>query len=381
VTFQKHIAVIGRGLIGSAAARHLAQAGYQVTVIGPSEPADKANHDGVFASHYDEGRITRGLDANLFWSDVSVASIAGYADIEAQSDVRFFTQSGAMMAGPVGSAFIDGVSHVRAKRDIASEGYRGAALEQVFPYFHFAKGTQAFYEPRMAGHISPRLLVKAQTICAQRAGAMMLDAVALAITEKTTGVLISTTAGEVQADQVLVAAGGFTNMVLPTEIPIQAYARTVAFFELDAAEVERLKTMPSLVAVLDTGRAPYILPPIRYPNGKTYLKIGGDLTDVPLNNTQDMKAWFKSGGNKVVADDLTDMVQSFMPNLKFQSRHHEACMTTFTADDLPLITRQSDRITVASAGCGRGAKCSDELGRMGAALACLDNPGAQEINS
>jgi len=57
-----HIAVIGRGLIGSAAARHLAKAGHAVTLIGPDEPADRKAHRGVFASHYDEGRITRALD-------------------------------------------------------------------------------------------------------------------------------------------------------------------------------------------------------------------------------------------------------------------------------------------------------------------------------
>ena len=31
------VAVVGRGLIGSAAARHLAESGMQVVVIGPDE--------------------------------------------------------------------------------------------------------------------------------------------------------------------------------------------------------------------------------------------------------------------------------------------------------------------------------------------------------
>ncbi len=368
---KKHIAVIGRGLIGSAAARHLVKAGYQVTLIGPSEPTDKSSHDGVFASHYDEGRITRALDPTLFWSDVTVASIARYAEIEAESDIPFFRQSGAMIAGPMDSSFIKGVSKVRDERNLASDRYSESVLGEAFPYFSFETGTQAFYEPTMAGYISPRNLVKAQTVCAQKSGAVILDAVALAITEKTTGAVITTAAGEVHADQVLVAAGGFTNMVLPTRVPIQAYARTVAFFEVSEKEVERLKAMPSLVLYLKDDRDAYILPPIKYPNGKTYLKIGGDPSDVPLNNADDMKGWFKSGGAKTVADYLTDMVLDFIPNLEFQSRHHEACMTTFTADDLPLISRQSDKITVAVAGCGRGAKCSDELGRMAAALASL----------
>ncbi|KAB7615323.1 FAD-binding oxidoreductase [Amylibacter sp. SFDW26] len=368
---KKHIAVIGRGLIGSAAARHLALAGHQITLIGPAEPVDKANHDGVFASHYDEGRITRALDPTLFWSDATVASIARYADIEMESGMPFFTQSGAMIAGPMESSFIKGVASVRDERNITSDRYSEAVLAEAFPYFSFETGTQAFYEPTMAGHISPRRLVEAQTICAQKTGAVVVDAIALAITEQSSNVLVSTTRGEVEADQVLVAAGGFANMVLPTAVPIQAYARTVTFFELSAKEVERLKPMPSLVLCLKDGRDPYILPPIKYPNGKTYLKIGGDPTDVALNNVDEMKTWFKSGGTQAVADHLTGIVQDFIPDFDFKSRHHEACMTTFTADDLPLISRQSDRLTVAVAGCGRGAKCSDELGRIGAELACI----------
>ena len=58
--------VIGRGLIGSAATRHLACIGEKVAVIGPAEPADKSLHQGVFGSHYDSGRITRILDPHPF---------------------------------------------------------------------------------------------------------------------------------------------------------------------------------------------------------------------------------------------------------------------------------------------------------------------------
>ena len=44
------IAVIGKGLIGSAAARHLAVSFHdlKVCVIGPDEPQIRKAHDGVF---------------------------------------------------------------------------------------------------------------------------------------------------------------------------------------------------------------------------------------------------------------------------------------------------------------------------------------------
>ncbi len=49
------VAVIGKGLIGSAAARHLARQTAGVVLIGPDEPAVRADHRDVFGSHYDEG--------------------------------------------------------------------------------------------------------------------------------------------------------------------------------------------------------------------------------------------------------------------------------------------------------------------------------------
>ena len=94
------VAVVGKGLIGSAAARHLAKAGHDVTLIGPDEVAGAyADHKGSFASHYDEGRITRKNDRRAYFTRVSTAAISRYPEIAAESGIEFFTQSGAMLAG------------------------------------------------------------------------------------------------------------------------------------------------------------------------------------------------------------------------------------------------------------------------------------------
>lgn len=366
-----HIAVIGRGLIGSAAARHLALSGYQVTMIGPVEPDDKTTHEGIFGSHYDEGRITRALDQTVYWSGITQASIARYAEVEAQSGIAFFTDCGGMMLGSKGSDFVRNVAHVQKANNILCEEYSGADLEKSFPFFRFERDAQAFYEPNGAGYINPRKQVEAQSVAATRAGATWVEATVQAITENSDGVLISTDKGEVAADQVLVAAGGFTNMVLPQPVSVQSYARTVTFFEVGDEEAERLANMPTLVMLFADGRDPYLLPPIRYPNGKIYLKLGCELADVPLDTLEELKAWFKGSGTAKVGAYQKDIMMEIMPDLRVEAMHTEACMTTFTADDRPVIARQSDRITVAVAGCGRGAKCSDELGRMGADLVCI----------
>ncbi|HSG54049.1 MAG TPA: FAD-dependent oxidoreductase, partial [Paracoccaceae bacterium] len=119
------IAVIGAGMIGAAAARHLAQGGHQVMLIGPPEPQDKAAHPGVFASHYDEGRITRALDPWPFWSRASQASIARYHQIEADSGLRFFHETGTVMAGAEDSPYIRRLCEVRDQDNLPCDMLRG----------------------------------------------------------------------------------------------------------------------------------------------------------------------------------------------------------------------------------------------------------------
>jgi sarcosine oxidase len=363
------IAVVGAGMIGAAAARHLAQAGHKVLLIGPPEPQDKATHQGVFASHYDEGRITRALDPWPFWSRVSRASIARYRQIEADSGVLFFHEVGTVMAGEEASPYIGRLLEVQKRDALPCDALRGEALAARFPFFRFDGGTLALHETQDAGYINPRALVRAQINIALKAGARLLPDTVLGLDETANGISIRTDQGTVLANQVLVAAGGFANMVLPAPLPLTVFARTVVLLEVDAAEAARLSAMPSLIWLEPDGNDPYLLPPIRYPDGRTYLKMGGDVVDVVLPDAGAIKDWFRSGGNPAVGQMLEAQVRARMPDLRIVSRHVQPCVTTFTPLNIPALARVSPRISVAVGGCGRAAKCSDELGRLGAELA------------
>ena len=82
-------AIVGGGLFGAAAARHLGYQGHDVLVFAPEEPQERTTHEGVFASHYDEARITRMLDADEIWSELAQASINRYQQIEIDSGINF----------------------------------------------------------------------------------------------------------------------------------------------------------------------------------------------------------------------------------------------------------------------------------------------------
>ncbi|GFE65477.1 NAD(P)/FAD-dependent oxidoreductase [Litoreibacter roseus] len=358
------VAVIGRGLMGSAAARHLAKAGLQVTVLGPPEPENKQNHSGVFGSHYDEGRITRKNALDPWWVNVSTAAIDRYADIEAESGIRFFAEVGAVMAGK--PDWLARVDAGRLAHDVPCDVLDADALRARFPYFAFSPDIQGYHEPDRAGHISPRRLVAAQTEAARRAGARHLDCVVHGVEMRGAQILVSTDKESHTFDHVLVAGGYATDHILDRPKTLDIYARTVALFELSDTEVVRLRDMPTLV--YDTPEDPYLLPPIRYPDGKNYLKLGGDPHDVPLNDMAAVSAWFRAGGSADVRDQLEVMIRRLMPDLQIASVKMDACVTSWTHDRRPEIGHVSDRIAVCTGGNGAGAKCSDELGRLGAAL-------------
>ena len=359
------LAVIGRGLIGSAAARHLAKLGHDVALIGPDEPADFACHDGVFGSHYDEGRITRRFDPEPFWLQMNCAAISRYGEISAESGVEFSREVGVLHVGSGENPNVASVGRITAEAGIFCEAYDDAGLAERFPFLRSTAGMQGYFEPRNGGYLSPRRLVQAQTIAAERAGARIINEAALGISESSCGVTIRTTSGSVEAERVLVAAGGHTQSLLGRSLGFTVFGRTAALFRLGAAEVQRLAGMPSMRCIGPKGENPYILPPIPYPDGQTWLKLGGDPVDLPLESEADIKDWFRSGGSIAVADLLQKQLLDRIGDLKFEERRVVPCMTTYGKSGLPCIGPLSKRLSVAFCCYGKSAKCSDELGRLG----------------
>ena len=102
--------------------------------------------------------------------------------------------------------------------------------------------------------------------------------------------------------------------------------------------------------------------------------MGGDPVDRVLGSGAEISDWFRSGGDPEVAAGLEAQLRDRMPDLTIRGAGHMACVTTFTPEDEARIEMVSDRVGVATAGCGRGAKCSDELGRLGAVLIADDVP-------
>ncbi|MGV3548856.1 NAD(P)/FAD-dependent oxidoreductase [Rhizobium sp.] len=375
MTPEFQYAIVGRGLTGSAAARHLAEQVRGVVLIGPDEPVDRATHKGVFASHYDESRITRTIDADENWARLANRSIARYRDIEARSGIRFFAEKGCLISGlSTGRSqqYIANVREAAERLGVSYERLDDASLRARFDYFTFPDGSDAVFEPRGAGHVSPRNLVAAQTRLAELAGGAVIREQVDAIHDRDGHVEIVTASGRaVTAAKVLVAAGGFSNRkgLLPDPLDMTVYGRTITFFEVEEAEVERLAGMPSMIFEPEDAAGIYMLPPIRYPDGHFYLKIGGDVVNIALDTEEDVRNWFKAPGDAGAREHLVRSMGDLVPGLAIKSVHTETCVVSYTPTGYPAIGWTSvPSIGVMAGGCGAAAKSSDEIGRLGAEL-------------
>lgn len=368
--------VVGRGMMGAAAARHLARQTDGVAVIGPDEPEDRANHQGVFGSHYDEGRITRTIDRDTDWARLANRSISRYAEIERDSGIQFYAPVGCLVTGPkrggdngyVGSV-LDAAHNLGVQTDVLDD----AGLKTRFPFFSFASASEGVFEPHGAGHISPRRLVKAQSLLAEKAGARVIKQTAVSIRDDHGLAVVTTAEGETwRAEKVLMAAGGFSiaQNLLPRPVEMKVYGRTVAFFEVSEAEAAAFSGMPSLISVTaDDADSIYMLPPIRYPDGKHYIKIGGDPDDLQFTSEAELRAWFRTAGREKARDHLVRIFHGLVPGIGRPASFTNSCAVSFSPTGYPMIGYSSSpRVAVLTGGCGTAAKSSDEIGRLGAEL-------------
>lgn len=377
------VAVIGNGMIGAAASRYLSSAGLSVVAIGPGEPDNWQTHQGVFASHYDQGRITRIIDPNDIWALLGARSIAVYGELEAASGIQFHYPVGCLRVSPFYQQPDDTLAQAAAHGERHGADYTvrdTTALHESFPFLSFASGSTILWERGGAGYVNPRSLIQAQLTVAQQQGALVVRETAQRLEHLPDGVAVHTAEGNVYtAAKVLVAAGAYTNHLLP-ETPLDFEPRAVSVVKalIRPSEADRLSTMPSIIYRLaenPTLLSIYCLPPIEYPDGNIYVKLGGTLRQPVHRYTHsDLVEWFHGPGNPAETDALRDVLMAMIPDLQVEEFDTKPCVVTYTAHDHPYIdvvdsaSPDSGRIFVAAGGSGSSAKSSNELGRIAAQL-------------
>lgn len=373
-------AVVGKGLIGSAAARYLSGRGGHVAVIGPDEPKRPAVHRGVFSSHYDQGRITRLIGRDPVYSKLAELAINQYSTVEEISGIRFHFPVGMLIAhaphvpdghmqDPLGTARSLG-------RRFALYDYGDRSWKDAFAYLDFPESYGVIHEPAPAGYVNPREMIRAQLTCAERNGAVIVRETAVRIRRDGGVHRIETDTGDrFDAAKVVVAAGAFTNGydLLQRKLALEPETESILLARVSDEDGKRLASAPTVIYLVDDTEIwdVYMTPPIRYPDGHCYLKIGANsIHDTHPASADAIGAWFRNGDSDVCKEALARALRSVWPGLDFLSMSTRRCILARTPNGYPAVDEVDDGLCVACGGNGGSAKSSDALGRLAATVVC-----------
>jgi sarcosine oxidase len=369
------VAVIGRGLMGSAAARHLAEAGRDVGLIGPDEPADRARHAGVFGSHYDSGRIARILDPQLLWARMAERAIHRFRDQEAASGIRFFSEVGALFIAPDdpgGNGYLPALERTAAALNASYDRLSFEGLRDMFPALASENGCRALLERQHAGYLDPRAHLRSNEAILTRHGAFIAAECVTKVEAHPDMLVVTGPTLELRARQVIIATGAYASgLRLPVRTPsLSADTWAMLLARLDARHVAAFQHLPVVIhKPRDPAQHAYLLPAVRYPDGHWYLKIGSPFAVARLTNLDDLSRWFREPVPSAVEHHARALLQHIVPAFDFDHLDAEPCCTTHTTTGFPFIDFADDPRIVWLVGCNANAgKSADELGRLAARL-------------
>lgn len=365
--------VVGAGPMGASAAKYLAESGARVLLLAPEEPAGSAG-SGRYSSHGDHSRITRSLDSHPVWARLAKRSIDRYRRIEGDSGVSFFNDVGCLTifegAKTVNRPQVEAVEAIAAAERVEHRRLTSADLERDFAWLSLPEGCKGFHETRNAGWVSPRDFVRAQITVGMQHGLEVCREPAVGSVVERNRVSVETPSGQrFRSENALFAMGMHTVTDFPVVVPapLKVFARTFVHVPLTEQQATGLADLPSLIVRgVDDRQNCYVIPPVRYPDGRYYIKIGGGRREHSLETGKEIIEWFASQGDMEVRATLLQHLGKLIPSTRAESGQPQACAITVTESGLPLIKRAQRRVGVLTAGNGHAAKSGDEIGRVGA---------------
>ena len=375
------VIVIGKGMFGAATARHLSQHLDNVAIIGPDEPQNPATHQDIYGAHYDEGRITYRFKGNPLWSELAHRALSSVPALQTQSGISFHTPTGYLYVRdtPMNKDDLQQHTALAERYQITYEQLNQQTLPPHFPYLHFEGTYQGLWEKAPAGLINPRRYIQAALAAAQQQGTTIIANIVTNVSQEKDSILLTTQSGHTyQTEKVVIAAGAFSNgfNLLPRPVALRLKQEFVLMAQLPTSEVTRLQGMPPIVCMADSDKLAdvYILPPLPYPDGHHYLKLGANtIADNYVQTAAEICAWYREGHSDIMLADMQHLLLTIFPNLQVTEWHTQRCVITRTAHGQPYIdVITPGRIYSAIGGNGQGAKVADAIGELAAQLTLHD---------
>ena len=373
--------------MGSSAAKWAAEMcnkkGEKVALVGPKEPSSKKDGH-VFGAWFDAGRIADMLDEAGNWRLLAEKSISRYRDIEEKTGVEFYKEVGFLTL--VDDKYEDKAGLEDAAKTLQESGYHCDLINvtnarSTFPQLNITEDLFGYHQPDNSGHINPREMIKAQQALAALHNCDIVCEEVIEIKKENERFILTLSNGKkLTAAKIILAQGAYLNFsnllknFTKMDVDLRLTTQTIAYLQVSDEEANRLKDLPTIVTTYKRGDldGTYILPPIRYPDGKFYLKLGHHNNfERNIETAEEMLEWYRSEeGDMDAVAELAKFLKTFVNDLIVEEVTGGCCVTSNTpTKTAPYIQEVAEDLVVAAGGCGYAASRSDEIGRIAAVLA------------
>src|ERR1700730_6482693 len=221
------VAIIGLGVMGSAALAALARRGRRVVGIDRFAPG----HDRG-SSHGTTRIIRLGYFEHPSYVPLVRAAYPLWRALERQSGQSLLQVTGIIELGPPDGTLVAGTLRSSRAHGLAHEVLDAAGIMRRFPALRAPSGFIGVFQPE-GGILAAEPAIHAQLALAKAAGAeMRTNETVRAIEPKAGGVRIVTDTGLIEAGQAIVAAGPWLKKLLPDfPVPLRVTRQVLGWFE------------------------------------------------------------------------------------------------------------------------------------------------------
>jgi sarcosine oxidase len=357
-------AVIGLGVMGSAAVAALARRGFRVAGIDRFAPG----HDRG-SSHGSSRVIRLGYFEHPSYAPLVRAAYPLWRDLEARSGAPLLTVTGILEMGPPASELVAGTLQSARQHGLPHEVLDAAGVMRRFPAFRLPDGFIGVFQPD-GGILQAEPAVAAFQAVARRAGAdLLFEERVLGVAPDGGGVRVTTERGEIRAGCAVVTAGPWLPSLLPQlALPLRVTRQVLAWFE-PARHADRFAALHFPVFLLQNADGVFY----GFPADEAGVKIAKHhhLDETAAPDTCDRTV---SAADEAV---IRSVLKAHVPDAGGPLAAARTCLYTMAPDGDFILDRLPGcpRIIVASPCSGHGFKFAPVIGEILADLATAGRTG------
>jgi sarcosine oxidase len=355
---QAEVAVVGAGLMGSAAARTLATRGVPTVLL------EQFSLGHARGSSHGATRIFRLSHPDPEYVRMAVAAQSSWAKISAEAGEQLVVTTGGLDAGPAAEDCASALAECGAEHSWLSAGQ----VASRFPGIAARPGERMLFQPGSGVCLAERAVAALQRLAVRDGVSVRPQTPVLAIEPDGDRVLLHTAAGEIRARAAIVTAGAWAGGLLAGALPrvpaLTATLQQVRYF----APRPGAGAWPTLIEWPDARPCWYVVPAA---GGAPGVKVGAHAPGPAVDPRDGPFGEIDPAAEAEAADYVTDR----LPGLDPAGLAPETCLYTMTPDEDFVLGREGQ--VVVGGGCsGHAFKFGPLLGEMLAGLALGAEPVA-----